>query len=207
MSENRNAYWLSPKNKIIKPKMFHIGTVIDHPEKFGETDRSVESTYLKYDEPISPTIEGKAREEILLRVVKRGYIRIRKGVSRRNQRWSIQVYKLNTKANDMIWEWANKVISDGIADDPYADVIIHEISKGNKMIRTSLDKIAAGGDIKESIGGVRRRLTEAEVGSIKIYDHTEMDQIENWKDYCQDLPFIELSEFAQSEVFMYRMNL
>lgn len=200
------AYWLTPSGKIIKPELRHISTVIKYPKKFGETEETIAATYEKYQEQISSTVEGKAREEILLRIINRGFVRIRKGGTRRNEHWSIQVYKLNSKLQDAIWQWANRITNDGTADDKYADVVIHQFGRGDKMTRTSLNKIASGVGIKESIVENRRVLEEAEAMSIRVYDYTEMDLIKDWKEYCRDLSFYELSEQAQIEVLALKMK-
>ena len=58
------AYWITPKGEILQPDIRHIGMIISNPKKFGETDKTIEKVYDKHNEPISGTIEGKAREEV-----------------------------------------------------------------------------------------------------------------------------------------------
>jgi ribosomal protein S6E (S10) len=142
------AYWISKSGEIMKPDSRHIGAVIKYPSKFGETKKTIQDTYDKHGEQLSSTVEGKAREEIMLRVIKRGYIRIRKGGTRRNQRWSIQVNKINSRINDYLWEWARQMLDSRVETDSFADVNIHQLSN-NKMTKTSMNKIASGGSIQE----------------------------------------------------------
>jgi hypothetical protein len=71
-----NGYWVSPSNKLIPVDGDnHIQMVIQKPEVFGLTKNEVNAEYLKYGEPVGQ--ENKARESIILGLVKRGWIRIR----------------------------------------------------------------------------------------------------------------------------------
>jgi len=178
------AYWIDPRGNIMKPDIRHIGTILAKPSLFGETDKTIKMTYYKYNEPVSSTLEGNAREEIMTRVIMRGFTRIRKTGSRNDQRWSIQVAKLNNKNRDHIWEWAKFAIQNNIAGDKYADVHIHQL-QNNKMTKTSLNKIASGEQIKESL---------------RIY--TQDEAIREWEDYFDyaHLYFDVLSEQAQNEL-------
>jgi hypothetical protein len=177
------AYWITPKGEILKPDIRHIGAIIRNPRKFGETDRTINATYEKHGEKISATIEGKAREEVMTRVIKRGFIRIRKGGSRSNQKWSIQLTKLNSRVNDYLWEWARKMIDSRVAIDTFADVHIHQLSN-NKMTKTSLNKIADGGSITEDV---------------RIYREDELHELEDYFDYAHRY-FDLIHEDAQQEL-------
>ena len=165
------AYWIDRRGKIIAPDSRHIITVVKHPEWFGETPESIKKVFNKHNEPINTNVEGKAREEIMTKLIKKGFIRIRQSVSRRDQRWSIQLNKLTSKVGDVLWGWANKMINDKIAKDKFADVTVHQLSN-NKMMRTTLDRIATGETIRESLGK-RRVLLKEETDKIKIYTEEE----------------------------------
>lgn len=178
------AYWITPKGEILKPDIRHIGAVIKNPRKFGETDKTIQDTYNKHGEEISDTIEGKAREEIMLRVIKRGFIRIRKGTSRMNQSWSIQLNKLNSRVEDYLWEWARKMIDSRVATDKFADVNIHQLSN-NKMTKTSLNKIASGGSITEDV---------------RIYSQDELHLLEDYWEYAHKFKDL-LHEDALKELY------
>ncbi len=76
-----NAYWILPKDEVeesavIEVKAKHIDTVIDNPEIFGMTYDEISQAYKKYHEKLR--FEGFAREEILISLIKKGYIHIRK---------------------------------------------------------------------------------------------------------------------------------
>jgi hypothetical protein len=133
---NATAYWISPKGKIYELKTgLHIDYVIKYPIKFGESKQAIKDTYEKYGENMPH--EGKAREEIMTRILMRGYIRIRE--FNRGGRWSIQLNKMTSRVSDILWEWAKTIYKNVV--DKYADVTIHELSN-NKMTKTSFNELA-----------------------------------------------------------------
>jgi len=174
------AYWILPSGEILEPSIYHIGSVIKKPSKFGMSTKELQDIFDKYNEPMSSTAEGKAREHIMSRLLTKGYIRIRENV---RGGYSIQLNRLTPKVGDMLWEWANK--ESQISNDKYADVTIHQL-KGNKMTRTSLDQLASGATIKERIGE-RKTLTPEECNSIRIYKESEMSELPEYFDYAEDL--------------------
>lgn len=103
------AYWISPSNQIIDVPTNHIDIVIKNPETFGLTLADIQSVYESHGEEIGT--EGKAREEIILDLVKKGWIRIRQY---RNQGWSVNVNRLTKKIKDNLFDWVTKVTGDGI---------------------------------------------------------------------------------------------
>ena len=68
------AYWIFPESSILDVSSHHMA-VIRSPEEFGETTQTIHDTYERYGERLG--LEGKARSEILTRVIQRGFIRIR----------------------------------------------------------------------------------------------------------------------------------
>lgn len=164
--ERELAYWITPSGVTMKPDSYHIVTVQKYPEIFKETKKSLRDTYDKYNEPIDSNIEGKAREAIMDRVIRRGFVRIRKNTMRNNQSWSIQLVKITPKVNDAIWAWSKEMTK---YSDKYADVNINFLDS-NKMIKTTLDKIASGANIVETCSdNVLRKfviLTESSFGLI-----------------------------------------
>lgn len=155
-----SAYWITPQGKVIEVNTFHIATIVSHPSEFGETKDSLKDTFDKHGEHINTNVEGKAREEIMMRVMKRGFVRIRKMGSRNDQRWSIQLNKMTTKINDALWMWSKEV-----EGDKYANVTFHFLYS-NKIIKSSLDKISSGSSI------VRECLSES-IQLFKIYSESE----------------------------------
>lgn len=176
------AFWITPKGEILNPDIRHIGMILKHPRKFGETKQTLKDTYDRYEEPMSPTYEGTAREVVMERVIKRGFIRVRFGGTRNNQHWTVQLTKLNSKVEDILWLWAKKMIDSRVATDSFADVHIHQLSN-NKMTRTSLNRVASGGSISE----------------VRIYREDELHLLEDYFDYAHE-HFNQLHEDAQQEL-------
>lgn len=190
------AYWITPKGQVVKPDSRHILTVVKHPAVFGETKKTIEATFEKYGQSMYSNIEGKAREEVMLRVIGRGFIRVRQGGSRSNQHWSIQLNRVTPKANDAIWSWANQIIKDGTAKDKYADVVIHELGRGDKMTKSDLSSIASGKGIGENI----------EFKPVEILDESECENLGNWSDYAHEIDPDQLSENAKIELVAHQMK-
>ena len=120
------AYWLFPNGKIQPVGTTHIQAVKNCPEEYGETLGSLKNLYYVYEERMPH--EGNARVEIMKRVMKRGYIRIRE---RRNH-WVIQLYKLSPKEHKFISQWVNCVWDNLI--DKYADIKVNTLQNNRLTI-------------------------------------------------------------------------
>ena len=120
------AYWLLPDGTIYPVKTKHIIEIINCPELFGETLDTIKRMYDAYNEKMPH--EGNARVEIMERVMKRGYIRIRE---RRNH-WVIQLYKLSPKEHKFISQWVNCVWDNLI--DKYADIKVNTLHNNELII-------------------------------------------------------------------------
>ena len=87
MSDAR-AFWVKG-NKIIKVQnSLHIGDICKNPEIFGFSDKQIKEIYNKYNEKIGT--EYKAREEIMVDAMKRGWLRIRERIGKSGTQWIIQ---------------------------------------------------------------------------------------------------------------------
>ena len=117
------AYWISPRGEVVEVTTNHIDVVIKNPAKFGLKIDQIQAVYDKFDEPLGQ--EGKAREEIIVALVKKGYIRVRKYG---NQGYSLNIGKMTKKVKDILFDWATKMINTGIngmkEKDVYSDVHI-----------------------------------------------------------------------------------
>ena len=151
---NSYAYWILPKringSSLIEVPTRHIIDVTTYPKKFGETKESIAQEYTKYNEPLG--LEGKAREVILKRVLKRGFGRVR--FEMRSQKWSIQIWRLSDKYNDRIFEFAMEASTlRNVSKE--SDVYIHTLGT-NKMIKTTLSDILTGRSITENRLKIRK---------------------------------------------------
>lgn len=116
------AYWISPRGQILpmSKKDKHIAEIIKNPKAFGYTREELQDIYDKYGEKFGN--EGKAREEIILSLIRKGWTRIRKYI--RPDRWTVNVVKLTSKVKDILQFWADKMLSIGYSkyDDVYIDL-------------------------------------------------------------------------------------
>jgi hypothetical protein len=128
------AYWISPYGKIKPVDTRHINEIYDNPEAFGFTIEEINKIYKKYKE--KPRIEGKARDEIILSLLDRGWIRIRNYV--RANSWSINVNKLDQKHQELLYDWAVAMIK--LSKDFKYDQINIDTPKG--VVKMDMESIA-----------------------------------------------------------------
>lgn len=116
------AFFLSPDGHVVHVPQNHISTVIADPERFGLTREEIEASYEENGERVG--VEGKARREILLKIIADGWIRIRRYP---NKCWSVTAASLTPVVQDRLRDWARKMLSgvDGFKEpDRYMPVRI-----------------------------------------------------------------------------------
>ena len=123
-----DAYWISPIGKIISISMTHINAIFSSPKTYGYTQQEIRDLYKKYNEKIGQ--EGKARERILIDLVKRGWIRIR-NYSRKGH-WAMNIGRLNKKTKDYVQNFAKLLLKNN--EDKY-DIITIETFAETKVIQ------------------------------------------------------------------------
>ncbi|MFW6172638.1 MAG: hypothetical protein ACOC5T_02735 [Elusimicrobiota bacterium] len=141
------AFWVSPNGDVIDcGAKKHINFVIDHPEKFGMTRKEIEEIYDNYNEPVGH--EGKAREDIIVKVLKNGFIRIRKY---RNY-ISVNIWNYNTKAKKHLKSFAKKLISGKLGvkerDIHISVTVTSEVGRGSSGL--TLKDFSEGSHLYES---------------------------------------------------------
>lgn len=104
-----DAYWISPSGDLIEVDDKHISTIKQNPEIFGLTYDYIKGLYDKYGERYN--WEGKAREELITNLLKRGWIRIRNYSRVKMPYVSIQCKTLNNRMKDYLYDFADKVTS------------------------------------------------------------------------------------------------
>ena len=122
------GFFISPKGEIIPVETSHIRTVIKNPGLFGLSRDYIESRYTKHGEKTGT--EGKAREEILRRVLKHGWIRMRRHP---NRYWSVQTGRVTDEKKRFIQRWAQEILngeSGYTENDPYMAVKIMGLEDG-----------------------------------------------------------------------------
>lgn len=181
-----NAYWLIPcvdSGVGVIVSIRHIITILKNPEKFGETAITCKATFDLHGEQMQSNVEGLSRNDIVFRVLGRGFVRIRNNGKKYSQFWSIQAFRFTRPMHMVLWRWAIYV-SKQAGRDRFCDVVINEIGRGNSKIITSLDIIAAGHFIVDDFVEGNENL------SIRMYDENEMTLLPPWIDM---LPRLMLS--------------
>jgi hypothetical protein len=105
------SFWVSPTGKIIDVVETHVDEIFHNPEGFGMDMKHIKDTYKKFKEPLHS--EGKAREELMHELFVKGWIRIRRYVVPR-QRWIINLNSLTSKKQDLLFDWAVKMVKEGV---------------------------------------------------------------------------------------------
>lgn len=103
MGSIKKAYFISPFGKIVDCERTHIEKIISNPGYFGYTKEEIEEKYNRYNERIGT--EGKAREEILIELLNKGWIHLR----RHKNFWNVSLNKINKKTKNHLQRWAEKV--------------------------------------------------------------------------------------------------
>jgi hypothetical protein len=101
-------YFISPSGKAIPGRdSVHIRTILKYPETFGLTMKDIDKVYKKYKE--TKEHEGKARNEIFLELMKKGWVRVR--YYERNGMIMFQLFKMTNKVKENIWGFLEQTIS------------------------------------------------------------------------------------------------
>lgn len=132
-----NAHWISPTGKIIDVPLLHINTIIKYPELFGLTKRKIIAIHKKHRETLGG--EGKAREQIMLKLIKDGWIRTR---SRRNG-WTVQFNKLDKQTAANIESWVHHCVDNKVFHE-FMQFDLMILSKDNEVLTLEVDDIFAG---------------------------------------------------------------
>lgn len=122
------GFFISPKGEIIQIETTHIRTVRQDPELFGLSRPWIESTHKKHTEKSG--LEGNAREEILRKVLKNGWVRLRRHT---NRYWSVQTGTVTGETKSFIRRWAQEILRGTCSYrevDPYMLIKIEGLEDG-----------------------------------------------------------------------------
>lgn len=99
-----NACWINPDFDILSNGIeSHITMVIKNPDYFGVNSDEIEACYEKHGERLR--VEGKAREEIILQLLDKNYIRVRLYP---NKYWSVSAKEWNEHTKNALKVWADQ---------------------------------------------------------------------------------------------------
>ena len=133
------AYWISPRGEVIDTHdERHINYVWSNPEQFKLTQKDIAAVYKKYKERIGQ--EGKAREEIMIDLMKQGWLRAR---FTNNNGWIIQSYLLNKRDRDNIWDFIRQLFEEKKVRK-HDTVMITAIRGGSDVETYSAEEVLKG---------------------------------------------------------------
>lgn len=72
-----SGLWISPRGDVVSVGQKHITDIVVHPEKFGMSEMDVKMAFKKHGEEVNAQAEGDAREELIGKILKKGWIRVR----------------------------------------------------------------------------------------------------------------------------------
>ena len=113
------AYWISPSGKVsaLFGNEKHIEKIIDDPKSYGLDIEEIKAIYNTEGENLGD--EGKAREKIILALIKKGWIRIR--YYSRDDHYSVNIFKLTKKVKDYIQKWSAAMVEN---NQKYSQVVL-----------------------------------------------------------------------------------
>ena len=85
---NGKGYWVKGTRRIEVAASTHLQAVLNEPDDFGVTHQFITACYQLSGEPFG--MEGRAREEILRRAMKNGWLRVREHIDAGDQYWTIE---------------------------------------------------------------------------------------------------------------------
>ena len=113
------AFFISPAGEIFAPPTGeHVTSVIAEPERFGFTADQLRAIYARHGEKYGAP--GKARDDILGDMFRRGWIRLR----RHRDHWTVQTGALTDANRRHLGIWAAAVLK-GLNDVRESDPHIH----------------------------------------------------------------------------------
>ncbi len=132
------AFFIHPHGEILSVRENHISSVIQSPERFGFDLHEIEARYKIHGEPLYK--EGAARTEILLDLMRNGWIRLRRYP---NRYWSATVKTLSPHTMRRMCVWAEEMVA-GIGtvreEDLFMPVRIAPVT-GEKVKRVTLESL------------------------------------------------------------------
>ena len=133
------GYYIAPTGDIIPIETTHIESALKHPEKFRTTKKELLEIFDKYDEPYGH--EGKARDEILSKFLREGWIRLR--YLPRNDVFTAQLDKLTKRKKDWLYGFAQEAMKGikGVKYSSHSEISIINL-QGNVLEHHSLKEIS-----------------------------------------------------------------
>lgn len=156
---NDRASWISPSNKIYGVEISHIKSILDNPSIYGfKNKEELLKLHKKYGEKIG--FEGKAREEILLKLIEKGWVRCR--YFDRDAEWHVQASRINKSVVRKVMDWASQLIIKGEGLSSHKNTPINLMGiKDGKVLSSSVGG-AVKGELEESLKKMKKGLSLVE---------------------------------------------
>ena len=110
MTQRVEAYWISPAGDIYPVEKTHIHAVATNPKRYGTTLGKVKREFEKYDE-VFPFQEHKARRNILTKIIKMGWIRLR--LHLKSATWTAETWEWNKREKEALEIWQSNKEKNG----------------------------------------------------------------------------------------------
>ncbi len=135
---NTDAFWISPTGEAIPVSITHIDIVVKNMTKFGLDKKQVEALYAKHDEPVG--FEGKAREDIMIAIMEKNWIRLRY-IPKRDM-WTAQLRNFNKRKKEYLFDWCNKMVEGkyGSKANKFTDLVVIDGS-GKEFFKGNFDSV------------------------------------------------------------------
>lgn len=124
--------WLSPTGSWERVGANHVNDIILNPDKFEITKSVVSGLYQKHNEPVG--VEGRAREDLIALVLRKGWVRIRKY----RDHWSITVFEPSTNVVNNIRDWLELFMNQGWIG-PYEKVNVLDMNTDQLQKHHAID--------------------------------------------------------------------
>ena len=128
------ADWVSPSGRIYNVDTdTHINLVIKKPSMFGWNLKNIKKVHEKYGESLGS--EGKARHEIMVDILQRGWLRTRQ--DKRSGIWVVETWNWGNREKNALWDWTNEKTNSGKS----REFVRLTSVKNNKMVSSPSDDI------------------------------------------------------------------
>lgn len=168
------AYWLHTSGKLIEVPRTHIVTIREKPNLFKLKLKDIDAVFDKYGEKYN--VEGKARKEIMVDLIKKGWIRLRKHI--RSGTWYANVNKLDNKNMKAIQKWMGEMIAAGYEYKSTPIIISDVLDSVGNMKKITMEnvmerKTTFGEILNENYDDISLRSILKESGLSRVKTHME----------------------------------
>ena len=97
------GYWIMLDGSVRQVATSHVAELIRDPAAFGWTRSELEACYARHGERLG--LEARAREELVVATVQRGFVRIREHIGREGHSWNLTIKALDEASLALVAGW------------------------------------------------------------------------------------------------------